>query len=126
MMAAPTHEFVASLLDRSAAAYANLAAQRLLGSHPDIAGRYGAQALAQWRFNLTQRVQDLAAAIELQTPALFGEATRWSQETFAARELPVQDVRASIDSLHDVLVAELPEETTSLIDASFTSAFRAL
>lgn len=125
-MAAPTHEFVASLLDRSASAYANLAARRLLGSDPDIAGRYGAQALAQWRFNLAQRVQELAAAIELQAPALFGEATRWSLETFAARDLPVQDVRASIDSLRDVLRAELPQETTSLIEDSFASAFRAL
>lgn len=125
-MAAPTHEFVASLLDRSAAAYANLAAQRLLGSHPDIARRYGAQAQAQWRFNLTQRVQELAAAVDLQTPALFAEAVRWSCESFAARGLPAQDLRVSLNSLRDVLRDELPEDTAMLIEAIMTPAFGAL
>jgi methanogenic corrinoid protein MtbC1 len=125
-MAAPQHEFVASLLDRSAAAYANLAAQRLLGGHPEIARRYGAQAQAQWRFNLTQRVNEFAAAVELETPALFAEAVRWSRETFVARDLPGQDLRASLDALREVLLAELPGDCTGLIEATITPAFQAL
>ena len=121
-MPAPQHEFVASLLDRSAAAYANLAAQRLLGGHPEIAQRYGAQAQAQWRFNLTQRVNEFAAAVELETPALFAEGVRWSRETFVARNLPGEDLRASLDALREVLLTELPDDCTALIEATMTPA----
>jgi methanogenic corrinoid protein MtbC1 len=115
-----------NLLDRSAAAYAKLAADRLLAGHPEIAGRYGGQAQAHWRFNLTQRVNEFAAAVELETPTLFAEGVRWSRETFVARNLPEQDLRASLDALREVLLTELPDDCTVLIEATMTPAFRAL
>jgi methanogenic corrinoid protein MtbC1 len=120
------NEFAASLLDRSGSAYAALAARRLLEDHPDIAGRYGAQAPSQWRVHLTQRVSELAAALELEAPALFANAVRWSQETFAARQLPAQDLRASLVALRSVLAAELPESAVTEIDSCFAPAIEAL
>lgn len=124
-MVAPQHEFVASLLDRSASAFANLAAQRLLVANPAITHRYGAKAQSQWRFNLTQRVHELATAVELQAPALFAEAVRWSSEAFTARDLPANDLRASLDSLREILLAELPPEAGAEIENHFTPALRA-
>jgi methanogenic corrinoid protein MtbC1 len=117
---------VVSLLDRGGPAYAGVAARRLLEEHPDIAARYGAQAPVQWRVHMTQRVNELAAAIELDAPAIFADAVRWSQVTFAARDLPQQDLRASLDVLHTVLATELPEGTAKGIDSVFSGAIRAL
>lgn len=125
-MAAPRHEFIANLLDASAPAYANLAAQRLLARNPDVGRRYGAQAPSQWRSNLTQRVLDLAAAVELQSPALFGESMRWSRDLFTSRDLPADDLRASLNALSEVLLEELPEDAGPEIANTITVGARAL
>jgi methanogenic corrinoid protein MtbC1 len=125
-MAPPGNEFVARLLDRSASAYANLTAQRLLASHGDIASRYGPQALAHWRSNLTQRVTELATAVEFRTPALFSEAVRWAGESFAARDISVRDLRESLLALREVLAAELPAENIVEVEACLAPAIKAL
>ncbi len=125
-MAAPRHEFIANLLDASAQAYANLAAQRLLSGNPQMAARYGTQSQSQWRFNLTQRVLDLAAAVELRSPALFGESVRWSHELFTARDLPAADLRASLESMREVLLEELPGDVLQEIEGVITAGFRVL
>ena len=54
----------ASLLDRSASAYAGLAAARLLQRYPDLAQQYGSGALSAWKAHLLARTQELAVAVE--------------------------------------------------------------
>jgi len=98
--------FVAELLNRSAAGYAGIAASRLLEREPVLRTQSG--ALEAWKLHLGQRAIELAAALAAAEPRLFTERVLWSRKTFAARGQSEQLLRASIQSLRDVLVQSLP------------------
>ena len=87
----------------------------MLDNHPEIGDRYPPSAMGYWKANLTQRVLELAAALSAQEPRLFSSRVLWSQKAFQAREMEDGDLRASLDSLGEILRAELPEPAHSAI-----------
>ncbi len=99
----------ASLLNGSAGAYAGFAASQFCEKHPEAAQRFGSDAFSAWKANLTVRVRELAVAVEMQSPDLFVASVQWARESFAARDLPQDDLRASLECLTDVLTHDLPE-----------------
>src|SRR5690606_7018249 len=52
---------------------------------------------------------ELAAALRLGEPRLFVARISWARRAFAAREVPEDDLRASLEALAGVLTRELPE-----------------
>ena len=103
--------FAAELLEASATGYAALATERLLAANPDIARRFSPDAPGAWRAALAQRIVELAAALRLGEPKLFAASVTWARRAFEAREVPDDDLRASLQALGTVLAEELPEAT---------------
>lgn len=101
--------FAADLLETSASGYAALATERLLAEHPALAARFAPDAAGTWKAALAQRIVELAAALRLGEPRLFVARISWARRAFAAREVPEDDLRASLEALAGVLTRELPE-----------------
>ncbi|MDH5256227.1 MAG: cobalamin-dependent protein [Gammaproteobacteria bacterium] len=104
----PGNPFAGDLLERSAAGYAGFAASLMLERDPGLRERQGPNALAGWRSHLTQRVLELAAAVHAGDSRLFLGRVTWDRKAFRARGQDDQDIRHSIQALHDVLVERLP------------------
>jgi methanogenic corrinoid protein MtbC1 len=119
-------DFMAGVLDSSASAYAAYAATRLLEKRPDVETRFAPDAFGSWRSNLTRCVQDLAIAVELDSPGTFAATVDWSRIAFKARELDEEDLRTSLVCLQEVLAGELPDGASSRVDRCFESAFARL
>lgn len=119
-------DFIASVLDHSASAYAGYAASRLLESQPDLETQFAPDAFGNWRGNLTRRLQDLAMAVELDSPSVFAATVDWSRDAFAARELSMKVLHDSLVTLQEVLQKELPQSGSPRIGRCFEAAFDSL
>lgn len=100
--------FTAKLLETSVSGFAGFAASLLLDRDPALRERYGAGSHNDWKASLAQRVMELAAALETGQPQLFLARIDWLRHSFLAREMPEGDLRAALQSLHDVLEQRLP------------------
>ncbi len=118
--------FTAQLLEISAAGYAALAARRLLEQHPEVADRFGPDALGAWKSALGQRLVELAAALKLGAPRVFAGRVLWTESAFRARDIPVEDLRASLEALSSVLQEELPEASRKPAGQTLALALEAL
>ncbi len=100
--------FAAQLIESGAAGYAAAAAERIVEHHPETAVRFGAGAFRSWQEHLSQRLRELAAALVAGEPELFTAEVAWTRVAFESREVPVEDLRASLECLRRVLAEELP------------------
>lgn len=100
--------FAAEILDRGAAGFAAAAALRLLTDEPEIEARYSPSAMDAWKGHLTQRVNELSAAVAVGNSAMFVNRVIWSRRIFDAREFKREDLEASLAALHAVLEDKLP------------------
>lgn len=101
--------FAADLLETSASGYAALATERLLAEHPALAARFAPDAAGTWKAALAQRIVELATALRLGEPRLFVARITWARRAFQARQVPEDDLRASLAALSTVLAQELPD-----------------
>jgi methanogenic corrinoid protein MtbC1 len=99
--------FAAGVLRSGGRALAAHAAERLLSSDPSAGAPFGAGAFRGWHDHLSQRVNDLAAAVELDSPELFARDVSWSMSAFAARSVGVGALRASLSCLRDAVRLDL-------------------
>lgn len=100
--------FAAGVLRSGSRALAAHAAERLLSSDASAGLAFGSGAFRGWQDHLTQRVQDLAAAVELDSPEVFARDIGWSMSAFSARGVPVGTLRASLACLRDAVRLDLP------------------
>lgn len=101
-------KFAASLIEAGAAGYAAAAAERLIERYPKTAERFGAGAFRTWQAHLDQRLRELAAALVAGGPELLTAEVTWTRVAFEGRDVPLADLRASLDCLKQVLAEELP------------------
>ncbi len=125
-MTADFQQLAASVLNSSASAFAGLAASRLLQRHPDAGQQFGPEALSMWRTHLTARVQELAVAVEFGLPEILNSAIDWSRRSFLARDVSEHHLRASMETLREVLADELPEQARDKTLAVVDDAIRSL
>lgn len=118
--------FAAEVISRSASGYGAAAASLLLERSPETAERFGDEAFSSWRTHLSQRARELATALSVSLPELFVYEVDWSRAAFAARGVQLSDLRASLDSLRQVLEEELPENVQELPGRYFEAAAVAL
>ena len=118
--------FTAGLLEISAAGYASLAARRLLDRHPEVAEHFAPDAFGAWKAALAQRIVELAAALKLGVPRVFAGRVLWTESAFRARDVPVEDLRASLEALGEVLQEELPERCRKPAGQALALALEAL
>lgn len=101
-------KFAASLIEAGVAGYAAAAAEQILERHAETAERFGAGAFRAWQDHLAQRLRELAAALVAGEPDLFTAEVSWTRVAFEGRDVPLEDLRASLDCLKEVLAEELP------------------
>jgi methanogenic corrinoid protein MtbC1 len=104
--------FLAELLQRSASGFAGFAAGILVDRIADADNRYPPDAFASWKAHLTQRVIELSAAIAAAEPKLFVARVTWSRKAFVAHDRDIDDLRASLEVLREVLLAHLPDDVS--------------
>jgi methanogenic corrinoid protein MtbC1 len=108
MNAVPDNGFAAQVLERAAAGYAGFATAALLENDPTLRTLFAPDALGGWKQHLTQRVLELAAALQAAEPQLFVARVLWSAKAFRARDQNADPIRASLESLRAVLDERLP------------------
>jgi methanogenic corrinoid protein MtbC1 len=113
---------VAVQLRSGARAFASAAAEELLESNPAIEERHGSGAFSMWQSFLTQRVTELATAVELDEPGLFTNELNWLYTTLSAREISPEDVRSAVACLGDSLEAELASRAWEVVRPSIEHA----
>ncbi|MDJ0926572.1 MAG: cobalamin-dependent protein [Gammaproteobacteria bacterium] len=100
--------FAAELLERSAAGFGGFAASVMLEKSPEIKTRYKPDPFADWKSHLTQRILELAAAVNTGEPLVFTSRVLWSRKAFLARNQEETDLVISLAALRDVLADKLP------------------
>ena len=102
---------VADQLRAGARGYASGAAEDLLAEAPEIGAEHGAGAYFMWQGFLSQRIAELATAVELDEPGLFTTELNWLYSTLSARDVEPGHVRRSVSCLGRTLQMELPDSS---------------
>lgn len=102
-------KFAAQILRRGQTGYAGFAASLLVKTETGILERYGPNALQGWKNNLTQRLEEICAALETGHTQGLLEQIEWERLSFMARQVPESDLALAIHKLGQVLSNELPE-----------------
>ena len=118
-----TPQFVAQILETSAAGYAGLTASLLLERRPEIEKRYEPDGFSNWKAQLRQWLLDLSAAVDAGEPKLFETRMLWTRKSFLARQSSADDLQAALEALRDILRERLPEDS---VDAAVSPVDRAL
>ncbi len=100
--------FAAELLERSASGFAGYAANAMLDRCPDLRERYQPDPFANWKGHITQRILELAAAVNTGEPLVFSSRVMWSRKAFLARGQDESDLHTSLVALREVLSDNLP------------------
>jgi len=109
-----TNTFLARLLSQGNRSLAAYAANELLAAYPEAKAGFGPDPLSGWQNWLASRLDELAAAVAVEQPAIFTAQVQWAKAVLAARGFSTEYYRASLQSLGDVLSRELPENAHPL------------
>lgn len=107
--------FAATLLRTGGRAIASHATESLLSSHPDAGEMFGKRAYRGWHDYLTQRVDELAAAVELGSESLFTRDVTWSVAAFAARQVPTTTISFGLEALSTAIAEDLPPNSLNVV-----------
>ncbi len=119
-------EFTAELVSAGASGFAMSSARLLLERRPELAERFGRTAFRHWSRHLVQRCRELSAALLVDEPELFAAELAWSRTGFERREVPVDDLSASLECLAETLSNELPEDSVEPLATYFELAVERL
>ncbi len=101
--------FVGALLRASSSGLASATTERLLEGETPISG--GPDAFSQWRSTILTHIGHLSAAIAAGCDTIFEEHVRWAKWGYLSRGLSLEELIASMNSLSETLLSELPEES---------------
>jgi methylmalonyl-CoA mutase cobalamin-binding domain/chain len=90
---------------------------------PELATRYGARGRAACLEDTRYHLRQLATAMAAAQPALFADYVSWTRAMLAARGIPADDLRTTLECLRDVLVPRLPEASQALAQATLAAGF---
>jgi methanogenic corrinoid protein MtbC1 len=119
-------QFVAQILETSAAGYAGLTASLLLERHPEVAKRYEPDGFSAWKVQFQQWLLDLSAAVAAGEPKLFEARILWTRDAFVARQASIEDLPAALSALRDILGERLPEDSAQLAVPTVDRALEAV
>lgn len=105
---------------------ASIAARLLLDRHPDLHTRYRPMPALKWSPHLAARVLDLSGAVLAGRPEVFAAQLAWTRVAFGARGVPLDDLRRSLETLHEVLEHESPPDDRPELATYFRAALSAL
>lgn len=118
--------FVAQLFRERAAELGAGLADRLIAADTGIRVRFGPRAHEDWRENFTNRILDLAAALDAGSADLFAAHAAWSAVAFSARGVPLEDLRLSFEVMGRYLPREAASEDAGLVSEYIAKALLAV
>lgn len=118
--------FVAEMLRSGARGLAADAVNAQSDAQPDLRGRYGEQTFGNWLSDTEVRIRYLAECVEADAPALFAEYARWSAITFAAREVPREDLFENLRCMTLAIGDRLPRNASELAGAVLAHGMAAI
>lgn len=116
----------AAALSMTPSGYAGLAAERMLSECPGLLDRFGERAFSSWKEDLTGRVRELAAALQSESPSGFARDVSWARVSFESRSHDIDDLKASLRCLRDVLGEELSGSAASVVSTYIDVALETL
>lgn len=96
------------LLEESSKAIAEWTVLAHADRDASLERRYGADWHSRWSDEIHQRLRHLAQAIAMESSSLFVESVRWARAGFVSRDVPVEDLQASLDCMNVVIDQNLP------------------
>lgn len=118
--------FAASLLDAGVASFAAFASHQLIEENPELAERFAPDAAGAWRAHFTQRIHELAAALDLGQPQLFAGRMEWAAKAFRGRGVTDDALRTALGCLAAVLRVELPVPARGEIEPFLAAGLEAI
>lgn len=112
----------AAQLRMGSRAFAAGATEALLDASPEIGAKHGSGAYALWQGFLSQRIVEIATAVELDEPSLFAVELNWLYSTLASREISADEVTHSIACLGRTLEDELPSASWDVVEPTLACA----
>ena len=83
---------------------------------PDLLERYGEVGRVRCHEDMHFNLEHLAPAVALGEPALFARYVVWLRDMLAARNVPVDDVRRSLELTKQMVREHLPEHADVISD----------
>ena len=112
----------ATQLRSGARAFASAAVEELLALTPEIEELHGSGAFTMWQTFVSQRISELATAVELDEPALFTNELSWLYSTLTARAVSPEDVQVAVACLGRSLESELAAKSWEVVRPSIEHA----
>lgn len=117
--------FAASLLRTSGRTYAAAVVARLRLSKPEFTTLSLPAAFAQPIDDMETRLQQLAASVEFDRPALIEHSARWYKVAFAHRGVPLGYLLQGFVAMQAVLGEEMPTATVPIVHRHLQNAIDA-
>lgn len=89
--------------------------KRQWSERPDLERRYGLSGYARCLEDARHHLQYLAEAVASSEPALFADYATWAQVMLESRHIPVEDLRANLRILREVLADSLPGDLSKTV-----------
>jgi Phycobilisome protein len=83
---------------------------------PELLERYGETGRVRCLEDMHFNIEHLAPAVALGEPVLFARYVVWLRDMLAARNVPVDDVRRSLELTNDMVNQHLPEHAHAIVD----------
>jgi hypothetical protein len=97
----------------------------LYAERPQLLERYGERGRVKCLEDMRYNLEHLAPAVELERPVLFTRYVTWLRDMLAARDVPADDVRRSLELTRDViadrLAADEAEAAASVLAEGLTT-----
>jgi hypothetical protein len=94
---------------------ANATTSLLYARTPSLTQKYGDHGRARCLQDMRYTVEHLAPAVAMADPGLFAQYARWLVQLLAPRNVPLDDVRASLSAMRAVL-ADMDASLASQVD----------
>lgn len=115
-------DFLAAILRQSARGLAGYAASEFFGTTPEAKVSF---PLADWRDLLSACLGELAAAVAVKRPEVFVGQVLRVKKIHTARGVPVERLRACLETLRRVVIRELPDEYSPIVSVYLDQALAA-
>lgn len=116
------NEFLAAMLRRSTRGLAGYAASEFLSATPEANSSW---PLTAWQDLLAGRMEELAVAVAVERPAVFAGQVQWARMVHTARGIPIDHLRACLQTLRSVVTEKVPEEYSPIVSAYLDQALAA-
>jgi hypothetical protein len=98
----------------------------LYGERPELLVRYGERGRVKCLEDMRYNLEHLAPAVALGEPSMFGRYVTWLAGMLAARDIPVGEVRRSLELTRAAVEAQLLEDEAALVAAAVSAGLAAL